>query len=52
MNENYIAVAEALNLDRSHILKLAQNGIEASFLDEAGKKALYLQLESYRNTGA
>ena len=47
MNENYIAVAEALNLDRSHILKLAQNSIDASFLDQAGKNALHQKLEAY-----
>lgn len=48
MNENYIAVAEALHLDRTHILKMAQNGIEASFLEDIRKRALQQQLESYR----
>ena len=38
MNENFIAIAEALNLSREDILQLAENAIEVSFLPEAEKK--------------
>lgn len=38
MNANFLAVAEALNLSREQLVKLAENGFKASFLDEADKK--------------
>lgn len=47
MNENYKAVAHALNLDKDALLTLARNGIEASFLDPVGKEALLGQLDGY-----
>ena len=37
MNDNYKAVTHALNLDKSHLLTLARNGVEASFLKDAEK---------------
>lgn len=40
LNDNYIAVAESLSLNESHIKKLAVNSIEASFLSKAEKNAL------------
>lgn len=40
LNDNYIAVAEALSLNESHIKRLAMNSIEASFLSKAEKEAL------------
>ena len=39
MEENYVAVAEALNLDRADLIQLARNGIEAAFADETQKQA-------------
>lgn len=39
--DNFVAVAEALGLDRAALVTLARNSIEASFLDE-GEKAPHL----------
>lgn len=47
MNENYKAVADALNLERSHIETLAKNSIAASFLGEEAKLALQDKLGQY-----
>lgn len=47
MNENYKAVAEALNLDKSHLITLAKNSIEASFLNDTEKRALSDKVEAY-----
>lgn len=37
INENFIAIAEALQLTATEIIQLAENSIGASFLDDAGK---------------
>jgi len=47
MNENYLAVADALNLNENHIIQLAKNSIDASFLDGAEKLRLKEDLLSY-----
>lgn len=47
MNDNFIRITEALNLEKRHILTLARNSIEASFLDEEGKKTLFRALGDY-----
>ena len=47
MTANYLAVAHALNLSRQQLLQLARNGIEASFLPDAGKQTLMDELEQY-----
>jgi adenosine deaminase len=47
MNDNYIAVATALGLSKQDVLTLARNSIEATFLDDAGKKRLRDNLEAY-----
>lgn len=52
MNENYWAVTDALGLDNATLLKLARNSIDASFLDDAGKKALVAKLDHYAKTAA
>ena len=39
VNDNYVAVAEALGLDRSQLVELARNSFEASLLDDAAKRA-------------
>lgn len=38
VNENYLALAEALKLSDSDIIKLATNSFKASFLDQTAKK--------------
>ena len=50
MNENYLAVTEALNLGKQDLLALAKNGIEASFLTEDEKEALRKKLDAYANS--
>ena len=47
MNENYIAVADALELSREDILAVARNGIDASFLDTGRKQVLHHELTRY-----
>lgn len=39
MNENYLAVAKALNLQKEQIIQLAKNSFTASFLSESEKEA-------------
>ncbi|WP_169570233.1 adenosine deaminase [Sneathiella limimaris] len=47
MTENYLAVADALDLTKEEIATLARNGIEASFCDEDEKIVLMAKLNSY-----
>lgn len=47
MNENYMAVAEALNLSRQQIAELAKNSFEASFLDSYEKQLMLEKLNDY-----
>jgi len=47
MNENFIAVAEALSLSKDDLVKLAKNGIDASFADKARKSELSTKLNDY-----
>ena len=47
MNENYQAVAEALNLTKEQIVQLAKNSFAASFLDEEGKNEMIAKVELY-----
>lgn len=47
INENYLAVAQALNLTLEQILLLAKNSFEASFLSEADKIALIEKTDNY-----
>jgi adenine deaminase len=47
MNENYIAVAEALNLTKEQIAQLAKNSFAASFLDESTKREMIEKVEAY-----
>ena len=52
VNENYLAVAHALNLDRSELVQLARNSFEASLLDADSKSALdHGQLDAVVGTG-
>jgi adenosine deaminase len=52
MNENFKAVAQALNLEKSHLLALSRNGIEASFLPDAAKAKLREKLDAYAKKAA
>jgi adenosine deaminase len=47
MNENYIAVAEALKLSKVQIVELAKNSFAASFLDKARKEEMIEKIEVY-----
>ena len=46
VNENYVAVAEALGLSRENLVRLARNSIEASLLDAPAKEALVAELDA------
>ena len=46
VNENYLAVAEALGLSRAELAQLARNSIEASLLNTETKSLLCAELES------
>lgn len=52
MNENYLAVAQALKLEKSDLLQLTQNSIDASFLDAGAKAALKKRLDDYARKAA
>jgi adenine deaminase len=45
--DNYLAIADALNLDRDDLIRLARNSIEATFLDDDPKAALLTELDDY-----
>ncbi len=45
VNENFLAVAEALNLSKEEIATLAKNSFKASFLDETTKRELIGKVE-------
>lgn len=47
INENYLAVAQALNLTLEQILLLAKNSFEASFLSDADKRGLIEKTDNY-----
>jgi len=45
--DNYRAVAEALGLSHDDLVRIAINGVEASFLDEERKTELIAEIERY-----
>ena len=47
VNENYIAIQEALHLTRDDLYQLARNSFEASFLELDEKEALIRELDAY-----
>ncbi len=47
MTENYQVVAEALNLSKDEIIKLARNGFNATFCTPEEKTALQTKLDNY-----
>lgn len=44
---NYLAVAQALDLDRADLARIARNSIAATFLPEERKAALLAELDAY-----
>ncbi len=46
VNDNYVAVAEAVGLDREDLVRLARNSFEASWLDASRKSELLAEVES------
>ncbi|MEM2866422.1 MAG: adenosine deaminase [Candidatus Hadarchaeales archaeon] len=51
VNENYLAVQEALGLGREELVTLARNSFEASFLTEREKRERLRELERYVGKG-
>jgi adenosine deaminase len=51
MNDNYKAVAKALDLDKSDLLTLARNSVAASFLGDAEKEVLLQKVNAYGDAG-
>jgi len=47
MDENYIAIAEALNLTNVELAQLAKNSFNASFLSDTEKKKLVEKVDAY-----
>jgi adenosine deaminase len=47
MNANFIAVAEALALNRQQLVQLSRNGFNAAFLPLSSKNALLQQLDDF-----
>ena len=45
VNENYRVTGDALQLDAGHMVQLARNAIDGSFLNDDAKQALYLMLK-------
>lgn len=47
MNENYFAIAEALNLTKEHITRLAKNSFLSSWLPETVKQDMITEIDAY-----
>jgi adenosine deaminase len=47
MNENFMAVQQALDLDRAEIATLARNGFRAAFCDEATRQRHLAALDGF-----
>jgi adenosine deaminase len=45
--DNYLAIAEALELGREDLVRLARNSFEASFLPNGRRKELLAELEEF-----
>jgi adenosine deaminase len=50
IEDNYLAVQEALGLDRDDLRRLARNAFEASFLSDDAKRKLLRELDDYVET--
>lgn len=47
IEENFLAVQKALNLDQDQVYRLVRNSFQASFLDQKEKQNLLAELESF-----
>ena len=47
LNENYLRIAEALNLSKTQIAQLARNSFKASWLSEKEKEKMFSRVELY-----
>ena len=47
LNENFVAICEALQLTKSEILTLIKNSFSASFMDEKFKKHWIAKVDSF-----
>ncbi len=47
INENYLAIAEALNLTKEDIYQLAKNSFQASFLEQGEKDNMLKKVDEY-----
>ena len=47
MTENFLAVQQALALDRDELQRLVRNSFEAAFLDQAERQRFIQELDSY-----
>lgn len=47
MTENFLAVQQALGLDRDELQRLVRNSFEATFLDQAERQRFIQELDSY-----
>lgn len=45
LNNNYIEIAQALDLSKEHIVQLVRNGFEGAYMDESRRAALIAELE-------
>ena len=45
VNDNYVAVAEALDLSREDLVTLARNSFESSLLESSAKAALAAEVD-------
>ena len=50
INENYLEIAQPLNLTRETLAELAKNSFRASFLPEEEKEKMIAQVEAYQRT--
>jgi adenosine deaminase len=51
IGDNYLAIADALDLSEADLVVLARNSLEATFLPDAEKAALVAELDAYAKRG-
>ncbi len=47
MNDNFVAIIEALPLQRHHLQQLARNSFDAAFLDEESRRAYLREVDAF-----
>ena len=52
MNDNFVSITKALNLNKSDLVTLVKNSIDASFLEESRKAVLESKLDQYLEKAA